>query len=76
MPIDRKDSRSDRFLEELRDPPVALFIKGADRNSPDNNRSTSFRVIALQATPSPARNGKFVLKRAPADERSGAIDIQ
>lgn len=44
VPIDRKDGGPDWFLEELRDPPVTLLIKGTDRNSPDNNRRTSFRI--------------------------------
>ena len=43
MPVDGKDSRSDRFLEELRDPPVALFVEGADRDG-SNNRSMSTRM--------------------------------
>ena len=43
MPVEGKDSRSDRFLEELRDPPVALFVEGADRDG-SNNRSMSTRM--------------------------------
>ena len=41
VPIDGKDGRPDRFLEELRDPPVTLFVKGADRDGSDNNRLVS-----------------------------------
>ena len=47
VPVDRKDGRPDRFLEELRNPPVALFIKGAYRDSSDINRLASFRVARM-----------------------------
>ena len=43
MPIDGKDSRPDGFLEELRDPPVTLFVKGANRNG-SNDQSTTIRM--------------------------------
>ena len=39
MPIDGKGGGPDGFLEELRDPQVALLVKKADRDSSDNNRS-------------------------------------
>ena len=38
--INGKDGGPDGFLEEVRDPPVTLLVKGADRDSSDNNRST------------------------------------
>jgi len=44
VPIDGKNSGPDRFLEELRDPPVTLFVKGTDRDSSGENRSTSARI--------------------------------
>jgi len=34
MPIHAEDSRSDRFLEELRNPPIVLGIEGADGDGP------------------------------------------
>jgi len=49
MPIDGKDCRPDGFLEEFRDPPVALFVKGADRDSSDG-RLTAIRVALTNDT--------------------------
>jgi len=43
MPIDGKNGRPDGFLEELRDPPVTLFVKGADRDG-SNDRLTAIRT--------------------------------
>ena len=48
--IDRKDGGPDGGLEELRDQPVTLFIKGADGDSSYNSRSTSFQVTRKNTT--------------------------
>ena len=73
VPVDGKDGG---FLRELRDPPAALLVKGADRHGSGNNRSRLENATVPFFTPSSAGNSKFVLKRALADEDSGTIDIQ
>lgn len=81
MPIDGKHGGPDRFLKEFRDPPVTLFVKGADRNSSSNNRLTSTEITnkqqggAPRVVPGSTSNGELVLKRTPADESSGTVDI-
>ena len=43
VPINGKDGGPDGFLEEFRDPPVALLVEGVDRDGSDNSRSTLTR---------------------------------
>ena len=43
MPIDGKNGRPDRFLEEFRDPPVALFVEGTNRDGSEDE-STAIRM--------------------------------
>ena len=79
MPTDGKDGGPDRFLEELRDPPITLLIKRADRDRPDNDQlvnPSNTNQTAVWIAPSSASNSKLILQRTPPNESSGAIDIE
>ena len=54
MPIDGKDGGPGRFLEEFRDPPVALLVKRANLDSSENSRSMLTRVGKPDSTVGPS----------------------
>ena len=79
VPVDGKDGGPDRFLEELRDPPITLLIKRADSDRPDNNQPvnpSNTNQTAVWIAPSSASNSKLILQRTPPNESSGTIDVE
>jgi hypothetical protein len=67
MPIHRKNSRPDRFLNRFRYPPIVLCIKRANRYHPSipHILSVPSYLVGTKCTPSTTGNRKFVLKRTP-----------
>jgi hypothetical protein len=77
VPVDGKNGRTDWFLELLRDPPIVVWVKGAN-----GDRSLTKGCWAKLYTknkgypPCTTGDGEFILERAPTDEGRSAIDTQ
>lgn len=82
MPIDRENGGTDRLLELFRDPPIVIWIERTNCNRSLEIRGRSHDnfidggMWCRSASPCTARNGEFILERAPADKSGRAIDAQ
>ena len=85
MPIDREDGGTDGLLELFCDPPIVVWIEGTNCNCPLESGTVRQKKNLIDGnvwsrsaphSPCTARNGEFILERAPADKSGRTIDAQ